>query len=96
MAPGPVLPQHESDRATQRLQEAVTGFVDSPQRSVEEADALFADLAARFADSLTERRRALRASWHGHDGNGDGNAATEELRNALRDYRDLTERLLRL
>jgi hypothetical protein len=52
---------------------------------------------------VTERRRALRQSWQtdGADG-GDGAAAgataadTERLRLALRDYRELAERLLRV
>ncbi|NBM20693.1 hypothetical protein [Streptomyces sp. GC420] len=41
---------------------------------------------------ISERHRALRESWSGREGEDQG--GTEELRPALRKYRDLTEQLL--
>lgn len=97
-APGPsdtLLPAAEREEFTRRMHQAVKGFVDSPRHSVEEADALFEDVTRRIGAVLAERHRELRGSWHGPDGR-EGTAETEELRNALRHYRDAAERLLRL
>ncbi|WP_417198207.1 hypothetical protein [Streptomyces stelliscabiei] len=44
---------------------------------------------------MTQRRRTLRTSWE-TTAAGHGSTDTEQLRLALRDYRELTERLLRL
>ncbi|WP_158711060.1 hypothetical protein [Streptomyces albus] len=102
-AAAPLLPQRQCDQLTERLQHTVTGFVDSPREAVREADALFEEAAENFAKALTEQRRKLRAAWEHNGGNGNGKGKsgeahpdTEELRTALRDYRDLTERLLRV
>ncbi|WP_141204723.1 hypothetical protein [Streptomyces griseorubiginosus] len=92
-----LLPHEESDKLSTRLQHAVAGFVDEPRSAVEEADHVLEEVAARFADAVKERRRTLRNSWQAGDGGqGKGGAAgdTEQLRLALRDYRELTERLL--
>ncbi|MGK5500454.1 hypothetical protein [Streptomyces sp. URMC 125] len=97
-APGPsdtLLPAAEREEFTRRMHQAVKGFVDSPRHSVEEADALFEDVTRRIGAVLAERHRGLRGSWHGPDGR-ESTAETEELRNALRHYRDAAERLLRL
>ncbi|MFF4781987.1 hypothetical protein ACFY3E_11875 [Streptomyces griseorubiginosus] len=91
-----LLPHEESDKLSTRLQHAVAGFVDEPRSAVEEADHVLEEVAARFADAVKERRRTLRNSWQAGDG-GQGKGAagdTEQLRLALRDYRELTERLL--
>lgn len=90
-----LLPHEESDKLSTRLQHAVAGFVDEPRSAVEEADHVLEEVAARFADAVKERRRTLRNSWQAGDG-GQNKAAgdTEQLRLALRDYRELTERLL--
>ncbi|MER5214250.1 hypothetical protein ABT063_27680 [Streptomyces sp. NPDC002838] len=91
--PGPELvPQGERDKLTLRLQQALSNFVDSPHKAVEEADAVFDDIATQFTNTLTERRRVLRASWQDQD----TDAQTEELRLALRQYREITERLLHM
>ncbi|WP_030859469.1 hypothetical protein [Streptomyces sp. NRRL S-37] len=87
----------DTDKLTARLQHAVAGFVDAPRDAVQEADRALEELTARFTDAVTERRRTLRRSWQ-TDGDGtSGSAAatdTEQLRLALRDYRELAERLL--
>ncbi|WP_225860663.1 hypothetical protein [Streptomyces triticiradicis] len=88
---GPELfPQDDRDKLTLRLQQALHTFVDSPRQAVEEADTAFDEVATQFTNSLTERRRVLRAGWQ------NTNAQTEELRLALRQYREITERLLHM
>jgi hypothetical protein len=92
-----LLPHDESDKLSTRLQHAVAGFVDEPRSAVEEADQVLEEVAARFADAVKQRRRTLRNSWQTGDGGQDkgvGAGDTEQLRLALRDYRELTERLL--
>ncbi|MFI6486029.1 hypothetical protein [Streptomyces sp. NPDC050564] len=88
-----LLPQDECDKFSLRLRHAVGGFVDGPRDAVEEADHLLEELATRFTEAVTRRRGTLRASWQAGDG---ATATTEDLRLALRDYREMTERLLRL
>lgn len=87
-----LLPHDECDKLALRLQHAVGEFIDGPRSAVEEADHVLEEVAARFTDAVTQRRRTLRASWQTTDEAAD----TEQLRLALRDYRELTERLLRL
>ncbi len=92
-----LLPHEECDKLSTRLQHAVAGFVDEPRSAVEEADHVLEEVAARFADAVKQRRRTLRNSWQtgeGGQGKAVGAGDTEQLRLALRDYRELTERLL--
>ncbi|MFV8189468.1 hypothetical protein [Streptomyces sp. AF1B] len=100
---GGLLPHDECDKLELRLRNAVSGFVDGPRAAVEEADHVVEEIAARFTEALTHRRRSLRTSWQAgqgaHDGKGTGaaeatQADTEQLRLALRDYRELAQRLL--
>lgn len=97
---GSLLPHDESDKLSQRLHHAVAGFVDGPKTAVEEADHVLEEAAARFTDAVTQRRRTLRNSWQAKDGGTEGKSTTstdtEQLRLALRDYRELAERLLRI
>ncbi|MFI9765874.1 hypothetical protein ACIHJG_03270 [Streptomyces sp. NPDC052415] len=88
----PLLPREEYDKLETRLQHAMTGFVDEPRASVEEADQALEELTSRLTDALTQRRRTLRGSWQGDERSSD----TEQLRLALRDYRELADRLLRV
>ncbi|MET7296349.1 hypothetical protein ABZS79_30290 [Streptomyces griseoloalbus] len=96
---GPRLLRHDdTDKLSAQLQHAVAGFVDAPRDAVQEADQVVQELTQRFTDAVTERRRALRRSWRTadtDDGQSVTAADTEQLRLALRDYRELAERLLR-
>ncbi|WP_221357581.1 hypothetical protein [Streptomyces beigongshangae] len=87
------LMRDEGDKWSLRLQQAVAAFVDGPRGSVEEADEVLKEVTERFVDAVAHRQRTLRTSWQG---SGDGKADTEQLRLALKDYRELTERLLKL
>ncbi|MGW7266484.1 hypothetical protein [Streptomyces sp. NPDC054842] len=89
-----LLPHDESDKLAKRLQQAVGGFIDEPRASVEEADHVLEEVAARFTDAITQRRRALRSSWQTSGESKGATADTEQLRLALRDYREMAERLL--
>ncbi|MFF5482873.1 hypothetical protein ACFY5C_36970 [Streptomyces sp. NPDC012935] len=95
-----LFPHDESDKFELKLQHAVSGFVDGPRGAVEEADRVLEELAARFTEAVTQRRRTLRGAWQttgpAAEGKGASSTDTEQLRLALRDYRELAERLLRI
>ncbi|NMI56015.1 hypothetical protein FNV62_07520 [Streptomyces sp. RLB3-17] len=57
-----------------------------------EADAVFDEIATYLTNTLTEQRRVLRESWQ----DPDSAAQTEEPRLALRQCREITERLLHM
>ena len=87
----PLFPPEESARWEARLRQTAAGFEGAPRAAVEEADRALEEIATRFGEAVTRRRRTLRMSWR--DGQEDD---TEQLRLALRDYRELAERLLHL
>ncbi|MEU9155635.1 hypothetical protein AB0D59_35050 [Streptomyces sp. NPDC048417] len=93
---GRLMPNEECGQLERRLQHAVTGFVDEPRAAVEEADRAVEELSARFTDAVDRRRRTLRGSWQETDRDHPGTADTEQLRLALRDYRELADRLLHI
>ncbi len=72
-----------------RWSDVQAAFVDSPRRSVEQADELVATVMQRIADSFAEERSSLERQWDRGD-----NASTEDLRVALQRYRDFFSRLL--
>ncbi|KES04806.1 hypothetical protein BU52_23535 [Streptomyces toyocaensis] len=95
--PGRLLRLDDTDRVTAQLQHAVAEFVDAPRDAVREADRALQELTERFTEAVTERRRTLRRSWQDGGADDGGSVAatdTEQLRLALRDYRELAERLL--
>ncbi|MEV7685361.1 hypothetical protein [Streptomyces bungoensis] len=94
-AEAPLLAHEESERFEERLRQTVAGFVDEPRAAVEEADRELEEIAARFSEAVTRRRRTLRMSWQGED-DRPTESDTERLRLALRDYRELAGRLLHL
>jgi hypothetical protein len=105
-----LLPDEECDRIAGRMRHAVVGFVDGPRDAVAEADEVLEELAGHLMEAVDRRRRTLRGTWRQEGGAGGTKAGggkdrgpaaatavdTEQLRLALRDYRELTERLLRL
>ncbi|MFF1381053.1 hypothetical protein [Streptomyces sp. NPDC058308] len=106
-----LYPPDARDKLTLRLQNAVNGFVDNPRTAVENADSVLEEAIADLTRTLTERRRTLRTSWESLPAEGAPGAPpppegappaeppagdTEQLRLALRDYRETAERLLRL
>ncbi|MFE0525259.1 hypothetical protein [Streptomyces sp. NPDC058954] len=92
-----LLPHDECDKLEAQLRHAVAGFVDGPRDAVQEADQVLEEIAGRFTEAVTRRRRTLRMSWQDGKPGGANESArtdTEQLRLALRDYRELAERLL--
>ena len=85
----PLLPAHEGDRFKSRWVEIQASFVDEPQRSVEQADALVADLMQRLAATFSAERETLEGQWAKGD-----DVSTEDLRVALTRYRSFFDRLL--
>jgi hypothetical protein len=79
----------ENERFVARWQEIQAGFVDEPRRAIQDADALVVDLMDRLARVLAEERSRLESP----PGTGD-DVSTEDLRQGLRRYRSLFERLL--
>ncbi|WP_318203782.1 hypothetical protein [Streptomyces sp. SCL15-4] len=91
----PLLAGEEVQEWERRLREVVAGFVDHPKGAVEQADRTMEEIAARFSEAVARRRRTLRTSWEGAEEHGPGAGTdTEQLRLALRDYRELAQRLL--
>ncbi|QNP72975.1 hypothetical protein IAG44_28445 [Streptomyces roseirectus] len=90
----PLLAHDECDKLEERMRHAVAEFVDQPREAVAEADQVLEELAARFTEAVTRRRRTVRGAWQSPDGDGAASGDTEQLRLALRDYRELCERLL--
>jgi hypothetical protein len=72
-----------------RWQEIQAGFVDEPRKAVHDADALVTDLMQRLAEMLASERDQLESRM-----GASGDASTEDLRQGLRRYRSLFERLL--
>ncbi len=91
----PLLSHDETDRWERRMRELAAGFVEEPRGAVEKADHALEEIAGRFEEAVERRRRTLRRSWEASEDRGPGSdAETEQLRLALRDYRNLAERLL--
>ncbi|WP_369243685.1 hypothetical protein [Streptomyces sp. R41] len=85
----PLLGPHESEGLRTRWQEIQQGFVDDPQKSVLAADGLVAEVMQLLAVTFADRKQALEGQWHRGE-----EAATEDLRLALRQYRSFFDRLL--
>ncbi|MFI5531814.1 hypothetical protein ACIA8O_25105 [Kitasatospora sp. NPDC051853] len=94
--PGRLLGQELGAELTHRLDRAVGGFVDDPRGAVREADAALEETVHRLTEALRERHGALRGTWRADAGHAEqeDSGRTEELRLALRDYRDLLRRLV--
>ena len=87
---GQLLPADRNEELSGRWQDIQVTFVDEPQKSVEEADALVEDLMQQVTDGLASQRKALESQWAAGD-----DVSTEELRVALKRYRTFFDRLLK-
>ena len=79
--PAPLFPSDERDRIARRLGRALNTF-----------PAAFDETTAQLMEALAEQRRALREGWQDHD----PETQSTELHLALRQYREITQRLLSL
>jgi len=72
-----------------RWDEVQSGFVDDPRDSVQKADGLVSDVVDQLTTGFSKARTQLEERWaRGED------ASTEDLRLALKRYREFFERLL--
>jgi hypothetical protein len=85
----PVMPADNADRYRSRWHELQASFVDEPQKVVEQADELVAELMKELAQTFAEERQGLEEQWSRGD-----DVSTEDLRVALTRYRSFFERLL--
>lgn len=86
---GPLFSNAEAKNLRARWDTIQVGFVDEPRLAVQQADSLVAETMKRLAEIFAEERSNLEAQW-----DKDGNASTEDLRQALRHYRSFFSRLL--
>jgi hypothetical protein len=72
-----------------RWDDVQASFVDDPKECVQKADALVADVVQQLTAGFSDARSRLEAQWaRGEE------ASTEDLRQALKRYREFFERLL--
>jgi hypothetical protein len=72
-----------------RWRDIQVSFVDEPRKAVADANTLVADLMRRLAQMLFDERAALEQRCLGPE-----DASTEDLRQGLRQYRAVFQRLL--
>ena len=87
----PLFPSNELQNFRTQWDQAQGMFVDDPRRAVEQADSLVASTIQRLAQQFSEERARLEEQWDRGE-----NVSTEDLRQALRRYRDFFGRLLSL
>ncbi|MEN0139961.1 MAG: hypothetical protein AAGC80_32730, partial [Rhodococcus sp. (in: high G+C Gram-positive bacteria)] len=74
-----------------RWDEVQSGFVDDPRECVQKADGLVSDVVDRITTGFSDARSRLEEQWaRGEEG------STEDLRLALKRYREFFQRLLEL
>jgi hypothetical protein len=72
-----------------RWDDVQAGFVDDPRQCVQKADGLVSDVLDKLTSGFAEARTRLEEQWaRGEE------ASTEELRIALKRYREFFQRLL--
>lgn len=75
-----------------RWRDVQTAFVDEPQGAVDRADALVGEVVDAVTAGFSARRSQLEQRWAAEG----EEAATENLRQALRAYREFFDRLLKI
>jgi len=85
----PLLSADDGQGFKDRWEQIQVRFVDEPQASVKDADALVTELMQRLADSFAQERGRLEGQWERGE-----EASTEDLRTALQQYRSFFRRLL--
>ncbi|MDN5916818.1 MAG: hypothetical protein L0I76_17220 [Pseudonocardia sp.] len=86
--PVPVMRPHRAESFRDRWNAVQGEFVDRPREAVEQADELVGDLLEELSWMFRNQRADLEQAWSDEEG------STENLRVALRRYRELFDRLL--
>ncbi|MGW3103072.1 hypothetical protein [Streptomyces sp. NPDC001100] len=103
--PEPLLPSAEREQVLQRLRHALNTFADTPRDALAEAESAYDEATAQLVSALAARRELLRAVWADQAPAtpptdvaepADLTSQSDELRHALRQYREITQRLLQL
>ena len=84
----PLFEDEAAEKFRARWLSIQSKFVDDPRDSVQQADHLVEDVIKSITDSFARRRDAMEKAWSG------GETSTEDLRQALKQYRSFFERLL--
>jgi len=84
-----LMPAEMAEERREHWIEIQTRFVDDPKDAVEQADQLVAEVMQAVATQFAEQRKSLEGKWQ-----SGGQADSEELRQALLQYRSFFERLL--
>jgi len=80
---------HELSELQSRWADVQAAFVDDPKDSVQQADGLVSDVVEHITNNFSQARSQLEEQWsRGED------ASTEDLRVALKQYREFFQRLL--
>jgi hypothetical protein len=85
----PLFDGNRADELHDRWERLQSRFVDDPRETVQEADALVAELLQELAQGFNDARTRLEDQWSRGD-----DVSTEELRLTLQRYRSFFERLL--
>jgi len=84
-----LMPTDMAQERRDHWMEIQTRFVDDPKDAVEQADELVAEVMQVLATQFADQRKSLESKWQ-----SGGEADSEELRQALLQYRTFFERLL--
>ena len=80
---------HDLSELKSRWNDVQAGFVDDPRQCVQQADGLVSDVVTELTAGFSQARSRLEEQWaRGEE------ASTEDLRIALKRYRDFFDRLL--
>jgi hypothetical protein len=84
-----LLPGDKAEGFSRRWTDIQSTFVDEPQSAVRSADGLVSEVIQELSQRFSQERQGLEHQW-----SGGGDVSTEDLRMALRHYRDFFQRLL--
>lgn len=84
-----LLASDKADSFGKRWTDIQSNFVDEPQEAVRNADGLVSEVIQELSHRFAQERQGLEHQW-----SGGGDVSTEDLRMALRHYRDFFQRLL--
>jgi hypothetical protein len=86
-----MFPRTETEGFRIRWNDIQADFVDSPRQSVQKADELVGAIIQRLTEVFSAEQEKLESNW-----SAGPQVSTEDLRQALRRYRSLFDRLLSL